>query len=331
MAAVVVRAESDDDLHGLIAVRKAVHPEVMPALENLRHHLRISRQSAYFVARMAEEPVGCGFCGGLPGDEDGPHVRADVSVLAERRRRGIGTALARAVSEHARSLGKAGLTVEAREDVPEASEFLEKRGYVELERQKAVALELQEVQLPDPAPPGGVRIVTRAERPDLERGMYAVGLEAGRDIPGHDADYDQTFEQWRSFEIERPNRPPQWTFVALAGDEVIGLRRAGDVRERRLAWADRGETGLAAPGRCAGVEAEPTGRRAGGRLRAGADGKRGAERADAPAQRVARVPADPGDDRVPRTLAPLAVRNGQYGPRPCASSSPAARSATPAA
>ena len=248
MAAVVVRAESDDDLHGLIAVRKAVHPEVMPALENLRHHLRISRQSAYFVARMAEEPVGCGFCGGLPGDEDGPHVRADVSVLAERRRRGIGTALARAVSEHARSLGKAGLTVEAREDVPEASEFLEKRGYVELERQKAVALELQEVQLPDPAPPGGVRIVTRAERPDLERGMYAVGLEAGRDIPGHDADYDQTFEQWRSFEIERPNRPPQWTFVALAGDEVIGyaaLEAYGNVVSHGLTavrrdWRRRG-------------------------------------------------------------------------------------------
>jgi GNAT superfamily N-acetyltransferase len=244
----VARAESDDDLRELIVVRKAVHPEATPALENMRHHLRISPGSAYFLARVEGQPVGCGFCGGFPGAEDGPHVRADASVLAEHRRRGVGTALARAVSEHARSLGKEGLTVEAREDIPEASEFLEKRGYVEVERQKAVALELQGVELPEPAPPEGVRIVTRAERPDLERGRYEVGLEAGRDIPGLDSDNEQTFEEWRSFEIERPSRPPEWTFVALAGDEVIGyaaLEAYGKVASHGLTavrrdWRRRG-------------------------------------------------------------------------------------------
>ncbi len=64
--------------------------------------------------------------------------------------------------------------------------------------------------------------MTRADRPDLERGMYEVGVEAGRDIPGLDSEHDSTFEQWRAFEIERPSRSAERTFIALAGEEVVG-------------------------------------------------------------------------------------------------------------
>ncbi len=144
----VRRAESDDDLRDVIAVRYAVHPEAQSTLEGLRHHLANWAGLAYFVADVGGRPVGCGLCGPFPGSEGDAFVNADVSVLAEDRRRGFGSALARAVSEQARSLGKEGLTVEAREDTPEASEYLEKRGFVEVERQKALALELEGLELP---------------------------------------------------------------------------------------------------------------------------------------------------------------------------------------
>lgn len=248
MPVAVARAESDDDLRDLIAIRSAVHPEASPTVENLRHHMAISPGMAYYVGRVGGAPVACGFCGAFPGTEHDPHVHADVSVLEGHRRRGIGSALARVVSDHARALRKEGLTVEAREDAPEASEFLEKRGYVEVERQKALALDLGGVELPEPSPPEGVRIVTRAERPDVERGMYEVGVQAGRDIPGLDSEHDQTFEEWRSFEIERPSRPAEWTFIALAGDEVVGyaaLEAYGKVASHGLTavgrdWRRRG-------------------------------------------------------------------------------------------
>jgi GNAT superfamily N-acetyltransferase len=244
----VVRAESDDDLCQLIAVRSAVHPELTGSPENLRHHLRTSPGSAYFLARAGGVAVGCGFCGGFPGLDTERFARADVSVLAEHRRHGVGTAIGRAVSECARALGKEGLTVEAREDVPEAAAYLERRGYIEVERQKALALELEGLDLPEPAPPEGVRIVTLAERPGLERGMFGVGLEAGRDIPGLDSEQDPTFEQWRSFEIERPSRSPEHTFIAIAGDEAVGyavLEAYGKVVSHGLtavarAWRRRG-------------------------------------------------------------------------------------------
>jgi len=214
-------------------------------VENLRHR---SGSSAYFVARVDDEPVGCASCLVFPGTEGGSFAHADVSVLAENRRHGIGTALARAVSEHARKLGKIGLTVEAREDTPEASTYLEKRGFVEVERQKALALQLAGLDLPGPQPPTGVQIVTLEQRPELDRAMYRVGLEAGRDIPGLDSEHEPSFEQWRSFEIERPSRKPEWIFVAVAGDDVVGyasLEGYGDVAVHgltavRRAWRRRG-------------------------------------------------------------------------------------------
>jgi GNAT superfamily N-acetyltransferase len=245
----VRRAESDEELGDVIAVRYAVHPEAESTLEGLRHHLASRPSLAYFAAYLEGIPVGCGFCGAFAGaDDDDPYVVADASVLAEHRRRGIGTAVARAVSGHARSLGKEGLTVEAREDTPEASEFLEKRGYVEVERQKALALELEGLDLPEPKPPDGVVIVTRATHPGLERAMYEVGVEAGRDIPGLDSAQEPTFEEWRAYEIDRPSRSPERTFVALAADEVVGyavLERYGDVGVHgltavRRAWRRRG-------------------------------------------------------------------------------------------
>jgi GNAT superfamily N-acetyltransferase len=245
----IERAESDADLREVIAVRAAVHPEVTSTLEGIRHHLEAFTGLAYFVAQVEGVRVGCAFCGSFPGSEGDPRVAADIAVLAKHRRHGIGSALARVVSAHARGLGKHGLTIEAREDTPESSAFLEKRGFIEVERQKALALELGGLELPRPEPPPETRIVTLGERPDLDRAMFPVGIEAARDIPGLDGEQDLTFEQWRSGELERPSRAPERTFVALAGEEVVGyaaLEAYGDV-------AVHGLTAVARPWRRRGI------------------------------------------------------------------------------
>jgi mycothiol synthase len=244
----VVRAESDDELCEVVAVRAAVHPELEGTIEGIRHQQRAFPGSAAFLARIDGLAVGAGLCFKAAGLDDDAMGFADVCVLAGYRRRGVGTALARAVSAHGRSLGLERLFVEAREDTPEASAFVERRGFVEVERQKALALDLGETDLPEPAPPEGVRIVTRAERPDVERDLYALSLAASADIPGPDADYQPTFEQWRAIEIERPSRRAELMFVAFAGDEVVGyagLEAYGRVASHGLTtvrrdWCRRG-------------------------------------------------------------------------------------------
>ena len=78
----------------------------------------------------------------------------------------------------------------------------------------------------DPHPveaPDGVEIVTRAERPDLGRQMYEVGVEAARDIPGLDGTNEPSFESWAAFELERPSRDPALCFIALVKGRVVGF------------------------------------------------------------------------------------------------------------
>ena len=110
-----------------------------------------------------------------------------------------------------------------REDDEESIQFVERRGYREVERQKEVVLDLTALDGPSAVePPLGVAIVSRAARPDLERAEYELQLEAGRDIPGLDGGLTQTFEQWRSFAVERPGTDPELCLLALAGERLVG-------------------------------------------------------------------------------------------------------------
>jgi mycothiol synthase len=228
---VVTRATTDAQLEQLAQVRRRVDPDANPTVDGLRHSQHRSPDLIHVVATLDGELAGCGYAGSFPGSEGAEYIGADMSVVPELRRRGVGTELYRVVSRHARSLGKAGLTVETREDDPDSIAWLERRGFTEVERQKAVALELDRADVVEPAPPVGVVVVSRAERPDVERAMYAAALEAGKDVPGLDGEHEPTFEQWLSIEVEPPSAKPEFSFVALAGEEVIGfasLRVFGD-------------------------------------------------------------------------------------------------------
>jgi GNAT superfamily N-acetyltransferase len=50
--------------------------------------------------------------------------------------------------------------------------------------------------------------------------MYEVALDAERDIPGYVA--DRTFEAFRAQDVDRPSVKSGLTFVAPAGDDVVG-------------------------------------------------------------------------------------------------------------
>jgi GNAT superfamily N-acetyltransferase len=230
----VVRAERDDELLAVAAVRRTVDPDAQPSLVSMRHTLATFPHAVYLLARAGEEPVGCAYTGCFPGTEQEPFMYANVSVVPGRRRQRVGTALLQEIGRHARDVGKEGLTVEAREDDPESLAWLERRGFEEIERQKGLELLLADVAPVAPDPPDGVVVVQRA--PEHERGMYDVGVEAGKDIPGLDADHDPSFEQWRSFEIERPSRRPELAFVALSGGEVVGFASADVFGESDTGW-----------------------------------------------------------------------------------------------
>jgi GNAT superfamily N-acetyltransferase len=234
-------ATTDGELEALIEVRRRATPQEVPTLEDLRFNLDGKPALVYLVAHAAGASVGCGFVEAWTALAVG-----HIVVVPDRRRGGIGSALLAEARERARCFGRETLQGEVRESDPESRAFLERRGFVKVGGEKAVALDVARTDPPDVDPPAGVRIVTRVEEPDLLDEMYAVGVQADEDIPGSEG--VQTFEQWRAHEIDRPRRRPELCFIALAGDEVVGyaaLQVFGDEAHHGLTatrrdWRRRG-------------------------------------------------------------------------------------------
>jgi GNAT superfamily N-acetyltransferase len=212
----IAPAETDADLEALIAVRKLVTPRARPIVANLRHALESSTEGlTLIVARLGDEPVACGFVEGPPED----FAPADIAVVPDRRRMGIGSAVLAYVSERAQALGKNVLQVEVKKSDESSRSFLERRGFQRVGGEEAVSLSLGAPQPPS-VPPEGIRVLSRRERPDVVDAMYEVYVECNQDVPG--ARGPMTLEGWRALEIDRPSRSPDLAFVAFDRDQVVG-------------------------------------------------------------------------------------------------------------
>jgi mycothiol synthase len=239
---VVVLAQSDDDLAAMIEVRAHADTDLPPPrIDNLRRNLVGNPRLAYLVARIDDAPVGCGFV-----DVSYDAATAHVVVVPASRRQGLGMALLAAVSERARASGLTQLQGEIRAIDDESLEFFRRRGFEQVGREEAVVLDLTGTGARVVELPPGIRIVSRAEQPGVVEGMYEVAQEAEPDIPGEDR--VRPFDVWRSTEIDRPSLRPELTFVALAGDEVVGYAildvLGGELWHRltgvKRAWRRRG-------------------------------------------------------------------------------------------
>ena len=174
------------------------------------------------LAMLDDEPAGFGLVGVFPEQEGEPFAYAELGVARGFEGQGVGGALHAALSEHARGLGKSELQLEVGEEDGGAIAFLEKRGYREVERQKALELDLASIEPELPAIPAGVEIAPWAERPDLLPRLYELHREANADIPGLDSETTPSFDNWRAQELDRPDRRHDLSFVAFTPREVVG-------------------------------------------------------------------------------------------------------------
>ncbi len=220
----ISRAETDRDLEAMIEVRTAADPErTPPRIENLRHNVTRAG-NAFLIAREGDHPVACGF---VWTDLPAGHAEAHMVVVPAARGRGIGSAVLAELGALARTDGKAELEGEVREQDGPSREFLERRGYRVVGAEKWLSLDLARAELFPPEAPERITIVTRAERPELTNALFAVAQEGTADIPGFPG--PTTYEQFRSLEIDRPTRKPEYFFIALAGEEPVGYATLDDL------------------------------------------------------------------------------------------------------
>jgi mycothiol synthase len=242
-------ATTDAELEALLSVHNAVHPNDPLGLTEMRSWESQVKEMVMYVVWDDDRPVGAGDAGLLI---QSPEPFAHAWVLKEERRRGIGTALYRTISEYAASRGKGVLEVWVEDSDPNGAEFVRNRGFTEIGRELRVSLDLTKIEAPEIEAPAGITLTTWAERPDLIRGIYDVALEASADIPGDEEDEIEPFEDWVAHEMEAgPGDRKDATFVALAGDEVVGYSKFSlsdaqpkvahhDLTGVKRAWRKRG-------------------------------------------------------------------------------------------
>jgi GNAT superfamily N-acetyltransferase len=206
-------------------------------------------EHADLLAREDGAVLGSGFAARYHGLPERPTVF--VTVPPPNRRRGAGTALYAVLSEWARERGLSTLTAIVADDDPESLEFAHRRGFVEERREKGVSLDLTAIEAPSVESPDGVEIVSWAERPELARGIYEVSVETSPDVPGSEDEEHEPFEAWLAHDLGGPGDRPEATFVAVAGEEVVGYGKLSlnsarpqhpyhDLTAVKRAWRGRG-------------------------------------------------------------------------------------------
>lgn len=233
-----------------LAIWNAVYWTMPASRSDEAEYIAYCLEHEHLLASLEGELVGSGFAAIEP-DAAGPQVaKVQLAVVRAARRRGVGTALYRALSAWAAERGKTELEVPVVDVDPDGLEFATKHGFVEVFRETFAALDLAEVPARAVEPPEGLRIVTWEERPELARGMYEVAVEAVPDIPGNE-DAILSYEMWLEHFMSGSADRPEATFVALAGDEVVGFAKLhlSDVRPTvavldltgvKRAWRGRG-------------------------------------------------------------------------------------------
>ena len=202
-------AVTDADLETWRQVRLAVLPnERAASVAEMR--AAATDETLRLLAELDGELAGSGLCDRSSFDYAGLHPR----VLPAMRRRGVGTALLRALADHAIRTG----FTEAGSIMDDAGSlaFAERFGFREVDRQieqtRTIGVE-HEPMLPD-----GIRVVTVAERPELWAAAYEpFAVEAISDMATH-LPVVVTREEWEREWLSWPEA----TFLALDGDDIVG-------------------------------------------------------------------------------------------------------------
>jgi mycothiol synthase len=182
-----------------------------------------------WLALLDGEPVGAATCALMSGMEQDAAAFAVNCVLPEARRQGVGTAIYKHVSMHARSLGKSELALFGFEDDLDGVAFAERRGFVVVSRIRGLRLVLDGCPRQTIDVPEEIAITTLAERPELAQGVWETACEAMPDIP-YDGDVPKSagsFEEFRTRHLAGPRHIPEATFLAVRHGEVVGYAQLG--------------------------------------------------------------------------------------------------------
>lgn len=241
------------ELGRLIAVHNAVRPDDPATVEELVDWKRQAEDMVWLVSTADGQDAGAGV--GVVGWHSQPETALiELLTLTGARGRGVGSALLEELRRWSAERGCPTTETSVVEDDDSSLAWAERRGYREVGRNSRLVLELEGVEPPALEPPAGIEIATWAERPGIERALYAVYVEAEPDIPGEEANEVPPFEKWLANDMQGLSDRADAVFVAFAGSDVVGYAKLAlrpddmsrafhDLTGVRRAWRGRGIAG----------------------------------------------------------------------------------------
>lgn len=184
------------------------------------------------VARLRGHVVGTGEYVQYPWVYHPRKFIVQVAVASAHRGQGVGAALYQHLIAALEPFDPLALGTQTRADWSRSLRFIGDRGFTEQMRNRESRLDLASF---DPRPfagaaervqAAGLEIHSFAELtadPDRDRKLFELGEEIEDDVPSADPITRRSFEGWLRARRHAPDFLPEANFIALRGDEWVGL------------------------------------------------------------------------------------------------------------
>ena len=231
MSAVEIHSVSGlEGLRRWAELRNIVHPHDPDDAEQMVLVRAAEPEHVNLIAYVDGAPAGVGMLAGDPVTRESDEQYVEVAVVPDARGRGVGSALFRQLSQQARALGKSSLLCTATAGDTPSTAFLERHGFVEIERMETWTLDLTAELPAKPPPPDGIEIASLLQRPLAIGSMYDVACTTAPELGGHVARQAESLHDWHVYELGGALLL-DLTMFAASGDDVVGfstLRRVGE-------------------------------------------------------------------------------------------------------
>ena len=190
-----------------------------------------------WVAVKDGDVVGCGSYGQNIFEYHPQRFNINVQVSPNYQRQGFGMALYDRIMAELQPFDPRVLRADAFTNLPQGFRFLQKRGFYEAFRETPVHLDIASF---DPSPYADleaklqdkgfvIKTVREMESdPDRDRKIHALYWEAFEDVPQEGLEVErQSFDEWVKWGLNDPTILHDAYFIAVRGDEYVGLRELG--------------------------------------------------------------------------------------------------------
>lgn len=229
-----IRAAAPDDAAGIAEVWAAAMPHLVKTARGVEAELRAGTSRVVLIAVEDDKIVGYGNVYLPPPDAEAPRLRVTVQVPPADRGRGIGSALAEAITRAATEAGAGAILVVISDD-DASRQFATKRGFALSREMSHARAELN--QAPEPAAvPDGLRLAGFDEV-DPHRLWEAWGAVADGDPSG--LSHTPAYEEWIATDWNHPDLRRDLSIALLTEDgDVVSFVSTTADPDRRVIWSN---------------------------------------------------------------------------------------------